>query len=89
MAAGTASLPKLNPAQINGGGLRSEAICWQSRRVVAVEVIVEPVVAPVPPVVVPVQVTDVQVLVTVAVACGMPSVPLPLEYSQGCILFAS
>jgi hypothetical protein len=80
------SLQKLNPAV---SGVRSEESCTHRGGVVAVEVVVEPVVAPVPPVVVPIEVTNVQVLVTVAVAYGMPSVPLPLEYSQGCILFAS
>ena len=58
------SLQKLNPAV---SGVRSEESCTQRRGVVAVPVVVEPVVAPVPPVVVPVEVADVQVAIAVAV----------------------
>ena len=62
---------------------RSEANSAQSRRVVDVPVVVEPVVAPVPPAVVPIEVTHIQVVVRVAVAYSVPSVPPPIEYSPG------
>ena len=58
---------------------RSEEICAQSRGVVVVPVIVEPVVVPVPPATVPVEVTDIQVAVRVAVAYGVPSISPSLE----------
>ena len=62
---------------------RSEANSAQSRRVVDVPVVVEPVVVPVPPAIVPVEVTHIQVVVRVAVAYSVPSVPPPIEYSPG------
>ncbi|GEM_PF-3929825 len=46
---------------------RNEVSCEQSRRDLIVEVVVEPVVVPVPLPVVPVEVTDVQVVIGVAV----------------------
>lgn len=58
----------------------------QSRGVVAIPVVVKSVVVRVPPAVVKVEVTHVQVAVRVAVMCRMSSMPLPLEYSWGCIL---
>lgn len=56
-------------------------------RIVAIEVIVEPVEVPVPPVAIPVEVTHVQVVVRVAVACNVPPLPPLLEYSWSCIEF--
>lgn len=55
--------------------------CEHRRRVVGVPVVVEPVVAPVPHAIVPVEVTNVEVVVGVAVLYEMPSMPSPLEYS--------
>lgn len=62
-----ANSQKLNPAV---SGVRSKESCTHRGGVVAVEVIVEPVVAPVPPVVVPVEVADVQVAIAVVVRMG-------------------
>lgn len=53
------------------------------RRVLDVELVVEPVVVPVPLPVVPVEVTDVQVAIRVAVVRTAPSKPLPVECSPG------
>ena len=55
--------------------------CAQSRGVVAVELVVEPVGVPLPPAVVPVQIPNAQVAVGVAVVYEVPSIPPPLEYS--------
>ncbi len=57
------------------------------RRIVAIEVIVKPVVVPVPPVIVPVQIPDIQVASGIAVVYRKPSKSLPFECSQGCIVF--
>ncbi|MBU1890365.1 hypothetical protein KJ782_02640 [Patescibacteria group bacterium] len=65
---------------------RNEVICEDTRRVVVVPVIVEPVVVPVPPVIIPVEVTDVDIAISVAVLYSVPSMPLPFEYSWGCIV---
>jgi hypothetical protein len=62
---------------------RSELNSAQSRRVVDIPVVVEPVVAPLPPAIVPIEVTHTQVAVRVAVAYSVPSAPLPIEYSPG------
>ena len=62
---------------------RNKQSCVQSRRVVAVPVVVEPVDIPVPPAAVPVQIPDIQVAVRVAVAYEAPSMPPPFEYSRG------
>jgi len=62
---------------------RNEAGCGDSSRVVVVEVIVEPVVVPVPLITVPDEVADNEVAVGVAVTCSVPSLPPPFEYSQG------
>jgi hypothetical protein len=62
---------------------RSKSSCAQSRRVLDIPVVVEPVVVPVPPAIVPGEVTHVQVAVRVAVAYSVPSVPLPIESSLG------
>jgi hypothetical protein len=61
---------------------RSEEICTQSRGVVAVPVVIEPVRVPVPSAVVPIEVTDVEVAVGVAVVYEASSMPLPIEYSN-------
>jgi hypothetical protein len=61
--------------------------CGQRGGVVRVEVVVEPVVVPVPRTSVPVEVTDVEVAVRVAIMYRMPPLPLLLEYSQSCIVF--
>ncbi len=47
---------------------RNEESCEPRRRIVVVEVVVEPVVVPVPPVLVEVQVSNVEIAVRVAVA---------------------
>lgn len=62
-------------------------ICGRGSGVVAVPVVVEPVVVRNDLAVVPVPIADVQVAVRrVAEMCGGPSVPLPLECSQSCIV---
>ncbi len=66
---------------------RNEVICEQSRRVVAVPVVVEPVVVPIPRPVVEIQIANVKVAIGVAVTYRMPPLPPPLEYSWGCIVF--
>ena len=66
---------------------RNEVICEQSRRVVAVPVVVEPVVVPIPHPVVEIQIADIEIAIRVAVAYRMPSLPPPLEYSRSCIAF--
>lgn len=53
--------------------------CEQSRGVVAVPDVVEPVVVPIPRSIVEVQIADVEVAVRVAVAYRMPPLPLPIE----------
>ena len=59
-------------------------VARESGRVVIVEVIVEPVVVPVPLVAVPIEVTDVQLAVGIAVKIyKVPPVSPPLEYSRG------
>ena len=62
-------------------------VACDGRGIVGVEIIVEPVAVPVPGLAIPVQVPDVQVAIGVAVLHRVPSLPLPLEYSQGCIEF--
>lgn len=58
---------------------RNEVGCEQSRRVIAVPLIVQPVVVPIPRPIVEVQIADIQVAVRVAVAYRMPSLPPPFE----------
>ncbi len=57
-------------------------VAGASSRVVVVEVVVEPIVVPVPLLTVPVEVTDIQVAVRVAILYNLPSKPPPLEYSE-------
>ena len=57
-------------------------VAGESRRVVVIPVVVEPIVVPVPPVVVPIEVADIQVAVRVAVLYSLPPKPLLLEYSE-------
>jgi hypothetical protein len=61
--------------------------CAQDGGVIVIEVIVEPIVVPLPTTLVPDEVANIQVAVRVAIMCRMPSVPLSLEYSQDCIVF--
>jgi hypothetical protein len=61
----------------------NEEICADRGRVVVIELIVEPVVVPVPLLAVPVEVADHQVAVRVPVKYNLPPVPPPFEYSQG------
>jgi hypothetical protein len=67
----------LSKTQPRASRVRIKENCAQSRGIVVVPVVVEPVVAPVPPVAVPIEVTGVQVAVRVAVAYEMPSVVTP------------
>ena len=61
---------------------RNEKSCEPRRRIVAVPVVLEPVVAPVPHVAVEVEVTDVELLAGVAVMYSAPSMTPSFEYSQ-------
>ena len=62
--------------------------CGKSRGVVVVPIVVEPVPIEVDLAIVPVDVWDVQVATLVQhKTYGAPSMPPPLEYSQGCIVF--
>ena len=64
-------------------GGETKLVAENRRGVVAVPVVIQPVVVPVPPVAVPVQITNVEVAISVAVMCSMPSAPPPFEYSNG------
>lgn len=75
---GMGSSPKTQPRR---SGVRNEESCEDSRGVVDVPVVAQPVVAPVPLIVVPVQIPDVEVAIRVAVTYGMPSMSPLLEYS--------
>ena len=50
-------------------------------RVIVVEVVVEPVVVPVPPATIPVEVTNIQVAIGVADTYSASSLPPPLDQS--------
>ena len=69
MAAGIIKLLNKTPLLKQG---RNEESCEQSRGVVGVPVVIEPVVVPVPPIAVPVEVTNIEVAIRVAVAYKVP-----------------
>lgn len=68
---------------------RNEVSCADSRRVLIVPVVVEPIVVRAVRTVVPIAVADVEIAVAVAKACEAPPMPLslPIECSRGCIVF--
>ena len=66
---------------------RNEIGCEQSRRIVAVPIVVKPVVVPIPHTIVEVEVTNIQVVVRVVVAYSAPPISPSIEYSLDCIVF--